>query len=165
TATRAITRMSMPSLATSCILDIRGMVIRHRSRALRSASRRSDSLRCSPAAASASRPPVLIAQAECQPGLPLVHVRHLVRIAEVLLEAAPPCVAVRVPVEAALRSPVQQIAGRGYEGVRMTGVHDRGIAAGREKASANLIITLDLARDRNTGLELQFCFHVDEDIS
>jgi hypothetical protein len=47
----------------------------------------------------------------------------------------------------------------------MTGVHDRGIAAGREKASANLIITVDLARDRNTGLELQFCFHVDDDIS
>jgi hypothetical protein len=47
----------------------------------------------------------------------------------------------------------------------MTGVHNRGIAAGGEKASANLIITLDLARDWNTGLELQFCFHIDDDIS
>src|SRR4029453_6252512 len=89
---------------------------------------------------------------------------NLGRIAEVFLEPAPPGSAVSVPVQAALVCPVQQVTCRGHQGVRMTCVHNRGVAAGRQNAGANLTITLDRSRHRDAGLELHLIFHIDDDI-
>lgn len=73
----------------------------------------------------------LFTEPERQSCLPLVHIRHLGRIAEVLLEAAAPPIAAGIPFQVALGRPVQQIPGGVHESVRVTGVDDCGIATGR----------------------------------
>src|SRR3954465_12309593 len=80
----------------------------------------------------------LFTEPERQSCLPLVHIRHLGRIAEVLLEAAAPPIAAGIPFQVPLGPPVQQIPGGVPERGRVAGVDYCGIATGRQASLGHL---------------------------